>query len=284
MKLLAVSLSFNIATTDVLGSIHYQSDDGELVPVMVRRQVQPPGWRLVDLDGAPLTDPTDPATVEADRLMRVLTIPAAEVARREQAVRAVIHSAYLSGFKDDLEFQRQQFRFARGELTLDELHTWTQHATTTRQEHQAAESAPTPTMPDEWWDAVHTRFNRMLSDMSVPPTEAAAMLGYDGVDEVNYLLGENRLVSYDVNGDERIPLWQLHDPDAADGRFVLLPGLDVVIAAAPEELQAPERLSFFMASLHPTLHVDGLPTTPYRWLAAGEALRTIVALLNGRRW
>jgi hypothetical protein len=283
MKLLAVSLSFNIATTDVLGSIHYQSDDGELVPVLVRRQVELPGWRLVDLDGAPLTDPTDAATVEADRLMRVLTIPAAEVARREQAVRAVIHSGYLSGFEDDLEFQRQQFRFARGELTLDELHTWTQHATTTRREQQAAESAPTPTMPDQWWDAVNTRYNRMLSDMSVPPAEAAAMLDYDGVDEIDHLLGDNLLVAYDVNGDERIPLWQLHDTEI-EGHYVLLAGLDVVIVAAPEELQAPERLSFFMASLHPMLHIDGHPTTPYRWLAAGKPLRTIVALLNARRW
>jgi len=127
------------------------------------------------------------------------------------------------------------------------------------------------------WNALGTVAHRLSEPKS-------SQRGSQPNRQQSHLLGENLLVTYDVDDVERIPLWQLHNPDTADGRYILLPGLDVVIAAAPEDLQAPERLSFFMASLHPTLHIDGHPTTPYRWLAAGKPLRTIVALLDGRRW
>jgi hypothetical protein len=191
--------------------------------------------------------------------------------------------AYLSGFENDSDWQTQLWRFARGELTAEELHIWARDTTTRRSAREEDELVPRSSMPQAWWDAVHARYNQRLLNLSAPSTEVAVLLDWTSLSDVDYLIGENRMVSYDVYGVERVPTWQVYDAGTLDGRWELLPGLDLVIAAAPEELIASERLTMWMTTSDDFLYLDGVPSTPTDWLIGGQPLRTVVAAMHGRR-
>ncbi|WIB78809.1 antitoxin VbhA family protein [Curtobacterium sp. MCPF17_002] len=55
----------------------------------------------------------------AKRVVR--TVTGAERVKRSRAVAAVIHSGRLEGFKDNPEWIRQMDRFAKGEISREEL-------------------------------------------------------------------------------------------------------------------------------------------------------------------
>jgi hypothetical protein len=288
-KLVSITLALDTYRPDLIGTLMFISVDagssGDVVEVNVGVVEQRPGWQLTDMNGAVLEDPADPITREADRLMRVLLIPADEVARRESAVRAVIHSGYLDGAAGNDVWETAMFRFARGEITDDEL-TRVSHTVTGTPDPVDGPAVPDPAvLPAAWWEATERRHRQWLLDLTVTTDDAAEMLGFTTQD-LDYTLGIRGLIDLDLDGEPRIPRWQLHQSTDSDrgGRYSLLPGLGIVLAAAPERLQDPEQLTRFMTTPHPYLQVDAVAVTPAEWLAGGQVLRSVVAALQGRRW
>ncbi len=151
-----------------------------------------------------------PAVREANRIVQTLLIPAIRDRAQEKAVRAVIHSGYLEGFPDDMPWQSQLWMYARGEVTRDN-------------------SAPTPTKADRspanpnTPPSVRRTFPRAggrprkrasagtSQNTTLTEEEVAAALQIS-IDEVGELFEANRLTSFDLDGEERIPDWQLVKP------------------------------------------------------------------------
>ncbi len=91
-----------------------ENPDAHLAQILVRAIDIEPGYELYDRTNTVLSDLTVPAVREANRIVQTLLIPASEIARREKAVRAVIHSGYLEGFPDDMPWQSQLWMYAEG--------------------------------------------------------------------------------------------------------------------------------------------------------------------------
>ncbi|QFZ22400.1 hypothetical protein [Saccharothrix syringae] len=109
----------------------------------------------------------------------------------------------------------------------------------------------------------------VLRDSALTVAEAARQLGVD-TSRVRHRLGVGRLVGWKDRGSWRLPAWQF----AGAG---VLPGLEVVLAAVPED-QPPLVVAGFMTGEQEDLQVDGYPTTPRAWLLAGGDPRRVAAL------
>jgi hypothetical protein len=258
--------------------------DAHLAQILVRPIDTEPGYELYDKTNTVLSDLTMPATREANRIVQTLLIPASEVAKREKAVREVIHSGYLEGFPDDMPWQSQLWMYARGEISLDQVHAYTDQG---RQIPRAPGVAPADgaDVPEQWWQSTRARIRRHLLDSTLTEAEAAAALQIS-IDDVGELFGSNRLTSFDLDGEERIPDWQLLQPALPESGdpAVLLPGLDVLFAAAPQPLLDAAAMTEFMTTPRTFLTVDDEPLTPLDWIREGRPLATIIALFRGRRW
>jgi len=258
--------------------------DVGLAQIMVRHIDKDPGYELYDKTNTVLSDLTVPAAREANRIVQTLLIPASEIARREKAVRAVIHSGYLEGFPDDMLWQSQLWMYARGEVTPEQLSAYSDDGRqlTRDPEHRAGDPAG---VPEDWWRTTQARIRRHLIDSTLTEAEAAAAL-QASIDDVGELFGSNRLLSFDLEGEERIPDWQLVKPalpefgDASSP----LPGLDVLLAAAPQPLLDAAAMTEFMTTPRTFLTVDDEPLTPLTWIQQGRPLATIIALFRGRQW
>ena len=258
--------------------------DAHLAPIMVRAINIKPGYELYDTTNTVLSDLTVPAVREANRIVQTLLIPASEIAKREKAVRAVIHSGYLEGFPDDMPWQSQLWMYARGEVTREQLSAYADDG---RQLTRAPEDSPAQPadVPDDWWRTTQARIRRHLLDSTLTEAEAAAALQIS-IDHVGELFGSNRLLSFDLDGEERIPDWQLVKPALPEfgDPSSLLPGFDVLLAAAPQPLLDVAAMTEFMTTARTFLTVDGEPLTPLDWMRQGRPLATIIALFRGRQW
>ncbi|SOC86934.1 hypothetical protein SAMN05660766_0598 [Curtobacterium sp. 314Chir4.1] len=258
--------------------------DAHLAQILVRPIDKEPGYELYDKTNTALTDLTVPAVREADRIVQTLLIPASEIAKREKAVRAVIHSGYLEGFPDDMPWQSQLWMYARGEVSLDQVHAYADEG---RQIPRVPGVTPAAAadVPEDWWQQTQARIRRHLLETTLTEGEAAAALQVS-VDEVGELFGSNRLLSFDLDGEERIPDWQFVKPALPQhgDPSSLLPGLDVLYAAAPQPLLDAAAMTEFMTTPRTFLTVNDEPLTPLTWLLQGRPLATIIALFRGRQW
>ena len=258
--------------------------DAHLAQILIRPTDTEPGYELYDKHNTVLTDLTVPAVREADRIVRTLLIPASEIAKREKAVRAVIHSGYLEGFPDDMPWQSQLWMYARGEATIDQVHAYADGG---RQIPRVPGVTPVEAadVPEDWWQTTQARIRRHLLESTLTEAEAAAALQVS-VDEVGELFGSNRLLSFDLEGEERIPDWQLVAPALPDfgDPSSLLPGLEVLYAAAPQPLLDAAAMTEFITTPRTFLTVDDRVLTPLDWIREGRPLATIIALFRGRQW
>lgn len=292
MTVRLVSATLVLDELRLLGTFQYHDDrDGEptLRQVNVTQTDTPPGYVLTDTNGDELTVRDDAVRWEANRVVRVLILPAEEVAKRAATARAVVRSGFLErGRNDDLLWQTMLWRFARGEITKQELDTFA--AITTRQvpaSEAVWEPAPGDTLPEQWWQAAQHRFRQSVLDSTVSVSEAAALLDCT-VPDVDELLGTERLVDIlldraDPKSEQRIPRWQFRSAPGEGERFELLPGLGVVIAAAPRALNDGRTLTRFMTTPHDNLVLQDKTVTPAVWLASDEPLEDVVGLLTWRR-
>ncbi|PYY34450.1 hypothetical protein DEJ32_14670 [Curtobacterium sp. MCPF17_046] len=258
--------------------------NAHLTQILVRPIDAEPGYELYDKHNTVLSDLTVPAVREANRIVQTLLIPASEVARREQAVRAVIHSGYLEGFPDDMPWQSQLWMYARGEVTPEQLSAYADNGRQIPRdpEHSAVNAAD---VPEDWWRTTQARIRRHLLDSTLTEAEAAAALQIS-IDDVGELFGSNRLLSFDLEGEERIPDWQILAPALPEfgDRSVLLPGLEVLYAAAPQPLLDAAAVTEFMTIPCTHLTVENRALTPLQWIREGRPLETVIALFRGREW
>ncbi len=87
---------------------------------------------------------------------------------------------------------------------------------------------------EDWWHTTQARIRRNLLTPPSPSRKSPEALQIT-IDEVGELFEANRLTSFDLDGEERIPDWQLIKPALPEfgDPSSLLPGLDVLYAAAP---------------------------------------------------
>ena len=258
--------------------------DVDLAQILVRHIDKEPGYELYDKEDTILSDLTVPAVREANRIVQALLIPASETARREKAVRALIHSGYLEGFPDNMPWQSQLWMYARGEVTREQLSAYADEG---RQLTRGSDDSPVDPadVPEDWWRTTQARIRRHLLDSTLTEAEAAAALQVT-IDDVGELFGSNLLLSFDLEGEERIPDWQLLKPALPEfgDPSSLLPGLDVLFAAAPQPLLDAAAMTEFMTTPRTFLTVDDEALTPLTWIQQGRPLATIIALFRGRQW
>ncbi|PZF09947.1 hypothetical protein DEJ25_13250 [Curtobacterium sp. MCPF17_011] len=281
-------LSMHLSNDRILwGHVLLEDTDNpnaHLAQILVRPIDVEPGYELFDKTNTVLSDLAVPATREANRIVQTLLIPASEIARREQAVRAVIHSGYLEGFPDDMPWQSQLWTYARGEVTPEQLSAYADNG---RQIPRAPghSAVNTADVPEDWWQATQARIRRHLLDSTLTEAEAAAALQIS-IDEIGELFGSNRLLSFDLEGEERIPDWQLIRPALPEfgDPSALLPGLAVLYAAAPQPLLDAAAMTEFITTPRTHLNIDDRALTPLQWIREGRPLETVIALFRGREW
>lgn len=261
-----------------------ENPDAHLAQILVRPIDVEPGYELYDRTNTVLSDLSVPAVREANRIVQTLLIPASEIAKREKAVRAVIHSGYLEGCPDDLPWQSQLWMYARGEVTREQLSAYADEGRQIprRPGHSAVGPAD---VPEDWWQITQARIRRRLLDTTLTDPEVAAALQIS-IEEVGELFDSCRLTSFDLDGKERIPDWQLVKPALPEfgDPASMLPGLDVLYAAAPQPLLDAAAMTEFMTTPLDFLTVDERVLTPLDWMREGRPLTTIIALFRGRRW
>ncbi|MFJ7288327.1 antitoxin VbhA family protein [Curtobacterium sp. NPDC098951] len=255
--------------------------DAHLAQILVRPIDVEPGYELYDKTDTVLSDLSVPAVREANRIVQTLLIPATEIARREKAVRAVIHSGYLEGFPDDMPWQAQLWMYARGEVTREQLSAYADDGRQIPRQPEHSAVGPAD-VPEDWWQTTQARIRRNLLDTTLTEAEAAAALQVS-IDDVGELFEANRLLSFDLDNEERIPDWQLLRLNDG-GPAALLPGLDVLYAAAPQPLLDAAAMTEFMTTPRTFLTVDDRVLTPLDWMQQGRPLSTIIALFRGRKW
>jgi hypothetical protein len=286
MRLVSLHLSLDKILWGLLLLEDTDEPEGHVIQVNVRQVERQPGYELYSPENQVLEDLTVPATREANRMVQTLLVPATEVAQRERAVRAVIHSGYLEGYSDDMAWQAQLWMYARGEIGIDQVRT----STDVLPERLGSpvsgiDPVEAASVPDAWWQSTKARIRQHLLAITLSVTETAAALQIPA-DEVDHLLGSNRLTSFDLDGEERIPAWQLLGPTVPGfgDPSVILPGLDVLYAAAPQQLLNAAPMTEFMTTPRPFLTVNGEAKTPLLWLQEGRPLATIIALFRNRQW
>lgn len=98
----------------------------------------------------------------------------------------------------------------------------------------------------------------VLADSALSVSEAARRLGID-TSRVRHRLAQGKLTGW-KDRSWHLPSWQFTD----DG---VLPGLDAVLAAVPDD-QPPLMVAAFMNTVQPDLLLAGEPVTPRMWLLA----------------
>ncbi|PYY32473.1 antitoxin VbhA family protein, partial [Curtobacterium sp. MCBD17_030] len=241
-------------------------------------------YELYDKHNTVLSDLTVPAVREANRIVQTLLIPASEIAKREKAVRAVIHSGYLEGFPDAMPWQSQLWMYARGEVTREQLSAYADEGRQIPRHPDHSAIGPAD-VPEDWWQTTQARIRRHLLNTTLTEPEVAAALQISS-DEVVELFDSCRLLSFDLEGEERIPDWQILAPALPEfgDRSVLLPGLEVLYAAAPQPLLDAAAMTEFMTTPCTHLTVDADALTPLQWIREGRPLETVIALFRGREW
>ena len=126
--------------------------------------------------------------------------------------------------------------------------------------------------------------DRLGVKLLTEPEVAAAL--QVSIEEVGELFEANRLTSFDLDGEERVPDWQLVKPALPEfgDPSSLLPGLDVLYAAAPQPLLDAAAMTEFMTTPLDLLTIDERVLTPLDWMREGRPLSTIIALFRERRW
>jgi hypothetical protein len=110
-----------------------------------------------------------------------------------------------------------------------------------------------------------------LIETSFSTSEAAAMLNVD-VSRVRQRIRERSLLGVEYEGGWRLPRFQFE-------RKKVLPGLGVVLAAMPAELNALEVATWFLeANIDLEADERGTPTSPRDWLLHGRSPRTVAQL------
>lgn len=105
----------------------------------------------------------------------------------------------------------------------------------------------------------------VLRDTALTVAGAAERVNVDP-SRIRHRLAENRLAGWKDRGGWRLPVWQFTNTG-------VLPGLDVVLAAIPED-QPPLVVAAFMTTLQEDLQLAGAPTTPRDWLlSTGDPAR-----------
>jgi hypothetical protein len=100
----------------------------------------------------------------------------------------------------------------------------------------------------------------VLADSALSVTDAARTLGVDP-SRIRHKLSESRLTGWKGQGGWRLPAWQFTGTS-------VLPGLEVVLSAVPED-QPALVVAAFMSTAQPDLVINGKPATPRQWLLAG---------------
>lgn len=109
----------------------------------------------------------------------------------------------------------------------------------------------------------------VLAESALSVADAARLLRVDP-SRVRHRLAGRRLAGWKDQGGWRLPAWQF----TRDG---VLPGLDAVLAAVPED-EPPLAVAAFMARTQDQLVVAGEAVTPREWLLAGGDPRPVAAL------
>ncbi|EHR51723.1 hypothetical protein SacmaDRAFT_3507 [Saccharomonospora marina XMU15] len=100
----------------------------------------------------------------------------------------------------------------------------------------------------------------VLADSALTVQDAAARLGVDD-SRIRHRLKERRLTGWKDQGGWRLPAWQF----TGSG---VLPGLDVVLRAVPDD-QPALVVAAFMSTPQTELVINGKQATPRQWLLAG---------------
>lgn len=111
----------------------------------------------------------------------------------------------------------------------------------------------------------------VLAESALTVTAAASLLGIDP-SRVRHRLAARRLTGWKDQGGWRLPAWQFTE----DG---VLPGLDAVLAAVPEDEPALV-VAAFMTSPQDDLVLAGEPGSPRQWLLAGGDPLPVAALAS----
>lgn len=111
----------------------------------------------------------------------------------------------------------------------------------------------------------------VLRDTALSVAGAAERLGVDA-SRIRHRLADGRLAGWKDRGGWRLPVWQFTNTD-------VLPGLEVVLAAVPQD-QPPLVVAAFMTTEQAELPVSGEPTTPRDWLLAGGDPAPVAALVT----
>ncbi|MEK6312698.1 MAG: hypothetical protein V4755_18535 [Curtobacterium sp.] len=170
--------------------------------------------------------------------------------------------------------------YARGEVTREQLSAYADEGRQIPRQPEQSAVGPADVLED-WWQTTQARIRRNLLNTTLTEAEAAAVMQIS-IDDVGELFESNRLLSFDLEGEERIPDWQLVRADDG-GPATLLPGLDVLYAAAPQPLLDAAAMTEFMTTPHTFLTINEEPMTRLTWLEHGRPLATIIALFRGRQ-
>ncbi|WAL67984.1 helix-turn-helix domain-containing protein [Amycolatopsis cynarae] len=100
----------------------------------------------------------------------------------------------------------------------------------------------------------------VLAESALTVTDAARLLNVDP-SRIRHKLAAGRLTGWKDQGGWRLPAWQFAGSN-------VLPGLEVVLSAVPED-QPPLVVAAFMATPQDDLVIHGKPATPRQWLLAG---------------
>ncbi|WP_043723562.1 helix-turn-helix domain-containing protein [Kutzneria sp. 744] len=108
----------------------------------------------------------------------------------------------------------------------------------------------------------------VLLDTALTVTDAARVLDVD-TSRIRHRLAAGRLAGWKDRGSWRLPAWQFSDSG-------VLPGLEVVLAAMPED-QPPLVLAGFMTTPQTDFPLGDAAGTPRAWLLAGGDPRRVAA-------
>ncbi len=119
-----------------------------------------------------LSDLSVPAVREANRIVQTLLIPASEIAKREKAVRAVIHSGYLEGSRTTCPGS-PAVDVRRGEVTREQLSAYADEGRQIPRQPDNSAVGPAD-VPEDWWQTAQARIRRNLLNTTLTEPEVAA--------------------------------------------------------------------------------------------------------------